>query len=297
MLLRQIRYFVTVVDCHSFTEAAMRCYISQSAISQQIQALEEGLGIQLLLREGRSFSVTPEGELFYKKGKILLEQAEALQEEMALLAKKAGQHIAIGLPADYAGLALYHAIDSFSEQHPDVELDLMHGSYDELQAALKDGTLDLAISERQNSAGGGKAKNKYLFQAQCFVEVPARTPLDKEKQLTEAVFNERPCVLLCKPNYRYLATERFRERFGGTAKYIFAGSLEEGRTKMFTGKGLLPLYAEKGGLRFRNEAFQNRALYIDGVQDTQDYFAYWRLNNASKHLPLLIKSLQEAFAE
>ena len=40
MLLRQMKYFAAVVDCNSFTEAAEQCYISQSAISQQIQALE-----------------------------------------------------------------------------------------------------------------------------------------------------------------------------------------------------------------------------------------------------------------
>ena len=40
MLMRQMRYFVAVVDCNSFTEAAEQCYISQSAISQQIQSLE-----------------------------------------------------------------------------------------------------------------------------------------------------------------------------------------------------------------------------------------------------------------
>lgn len=37
MLLKQMKYFITVVDCHSFTEAAEQCFISQSAISQQIK--------------------------------------------------------------------------------------------------------------------------------------------------------------------------------------------------------------------------------------------------------------------
>ena len=59
MLLRQMKYFVTVVDCSSFTEAAEQCYISQSAISQQIHSLEEELGVQLIHRENRRFDLTP----------------------------------------------------------------------------------------------------------------------------------------------------------------------------------------------------------------------------------------------
>lgn len=43
MLLKQIQYFITVVECNSFTEAAARSYISQSAVSQQIKALEDEL--------------------------------------------------------------------------------------------------------------------------------------------------------------------------------------------------------------------------------------------------------------
>ena len=54
LLLRQMRYFVAVADCRSFTEAAEQCYISQSAISQQIQALEQELGVALLCRQGRN---------------------------------------------------------------------------------------------------------------------------------------------------------------------------------------------------------------------------------------------------
>lgn len=53
MLLRQIKYFVTVVECNSFTQAAEKCFISQSAISQQIRALENDIGVELLQRENR----------------------------------------------------------------------------------------------------------------------------------------------------------------------------------------------------------------------------------------------------
>lgn len=76
MLLRQMRYFTTIVDCNSFTEAAEQCYISQSAISQQIQALEKELGVELIHRENRRFSLTPAGEYFYRQSKVLLDEVD-----------------------------------------------------------------------------------------------------------------------------------------------------------------------------------------------------------------------------
>lgn len=55
MMLRQLQYFHAVVRTGSFTEAAEECFISQSAISQQIKALENDLGVKLLIRRNRSF--------------------------------------------------------------------------------------------------------------------------------------------------------------------------------------------------------------------------------------------------
>ena len=63
-MIKQIRYFQAVVRCKSFTEAAAECCISQSAMSQQIQALEHALWVKLLNRENRKFSLTPAGEHF-----------------------------------------------------------------------------------------------------------------------------------------------------------------------------------------------------------------------------------------
>ena len=58
-MIRQIRYFQSVVRNNSFSEAAQECHISQSAISQQIQALERELGFNLLERKNRKFVLTP----------------------------------------------------------------------------------------------------------------------------------------------------------------------------------------------------------------------------------------------
>ena len=66
-MIRQLKYFQAVVRNNSFSEAAEECHISQSAISQQVQALERELGVDLLERKKRKFAITPTGEYVYKK--------------------------------------------------------------------------------------------------------------------------------------------------------------------------------------------------------------------------------------
>lgn len=63
-MLKQLKYFQSVVRLGSFSAAAEENFISQSAISQQVQSLERELGFALLVRKNRSFSLTPVGEYF-----------------------------------------------------------------------------------------------------------------------------------------------------------------------------------------------------------------------------------------
>ncbi len=63
-MFRQLRYFQSVVRHGSFSKAAEENYISQSAVSQQIQALEWELGFPLLERKNRSFTLTAAGGVF-----------------------------------------------------------------------------------------------------------------------------------------------------------------------------------------------------------------------------------------
>ena len=69
------------VSNNSFSEAAEECHISQSAISQQIQALERELGFDQLERKNRKFTLTPAGEYFYKKSLLLIADYERMCRE------------------------------------------------------------------------------------------------------------------------------------------------------------------------------------------------------------------------
>lgn len=114
MLLRQMRYFTAVVDCGSFTEAAEQCYISQSAISQQVQSLERELGMELIHRENRRFSVTPTGQYFYSHCKAILKQVDDLIQETKRLGNDRELQLRIGYLRCYSGMELYQAVAEFS---------------------------------------------------------------------------------------------------------------------------------------------------------------------------------------
>ena len=80
MFKQVIYYFMAVVEEGSFSKAAKKYYLSQSAISQQIKSLEKELGIRLFERNKRQFSLTPAGEYFYRHGKVILDEIEDLKE-------------------------------------------------------------------------------------------------------------------------------------------------------------------------------------------------------------------------
>jgi len=73
--LRQLKYFITTVECGSVAEASRKLYIAQPSISTAIKGLEESFGVLLLIRHhAQGVSLTPSGARFYRKAQELLRQ-------------------------------------------------------------------------------------------------------------------------------------------------------------------------------------------------------------------------------
>ena len=175
-MLKQLKYFQSVVRFNSFSAAAEENYISQSAISQQVQALERELGFPLLQRRNRTFTLTPAGAYFYQKSLILTADYEWICREAAKIAGGGEAALKIGYLRSYAGEKFHRALALFSEQEPDVVVSIEYGGHEELYAMLRSQQADLIFND-QRRAFSGEYVNLVLSACPSCIEVSDRSPL------------------------------------------------------------------------------------------------------------------------
>lgn len=90
MELTQLRYVLQLASTSNFSKAADRLYITQPALSQQINVLEEELGLKLFRRTTRKVTLTETGEEFVRGAREVLDRVEELQRTMALRRREVG---------------------------------------------------------------------------------------------------------------------------------------------------------------------------------------------------------------
>lgn len=151
MLLKQLNYFATVAELGSFTEAAYALGISQSAVSQQIKALEEDLSVQLIIRNNRTFTLTRAGEYLAVRARQLITETEALRRETVRISHSKKRVIRLGFLLSYRGSELYEAITRYAKMNPGVEFDIASGSHEEIYEMLKSGKIDFALSDQRRA--------------------------------------------------------------------------------------------------------------------------------------------------
>lgn len=142
--LRQLRHFVAVAGDGGISAAARRIGLSQPALSRQIKALEEDLGVVLLDRGARSFTLTPAAEILLTDARKLLEFCDGMTSRVRSAAS--GLPLRIGYSPSLAGDFLPFAIESFTQIHAGVRVSLHDASSLEMQQALLAGKLDLMVT-------------------------------------------------------------------------------------------------------------------------------------------------------
>jgi DNA-binding transcriptional LysR family regulator len=139
-----LRTFAFIAEEASFTRAAERVGRTQSAVSMQIQRLEQQLGQKLLLRgKGGSVQLTAHGTYLLDRARELLALNDSIWNNFQQPATRGV--VRLGTPDDYALRYLPTLLRRFADSHPTVEVDVLCAPSRELVPKLKDGTLDIAL--------------------------------------------------------------------------------------------------------------------------------------------------------
>ncbi|MGO1070360.1 LysR family transcriptional regulator [Lysobacter sp. CA199] len=122
--LNAMRIFHCVVDARSFTSAAERLGTTHSTVSRQLAQLERELGVQLLKRNTRHFTLTAAGELYYAACADVLKRVEAAGRAIAGEQEKVAGLLRASVPLAIGTLELADWLPAFQKRYPDLQLDL-----------------------------------------------------------------------------------------------------------------------------------------------------------------------------
>ena len=294
-MLKQLKYFQSVVRLGSFSEAAEENFISQSAISQQVQALERELGFPLLERRNRSFTLTPAGEYFYPKSLILTADYERICSEAAKIAHGDQASLKIGYLRCYTGGEFHRALELFSEKHPDVDVSVAYGNHEELYAMLRSEEVDLVLND-QRRAFSDEYVNLLLTTCESYVEVSARSPLAQMERISPPELKNIPCILVASETQRGAEQEYYHDVVGFHGEFLYAENLEEARLMVIGRKGFLPVEGT-GQSAPAGTSIVRLSLVRGGEPILRNYCAFWKKDNSGCYVEEFAQLLKEQFAE
>ena len=145
MDLRSLKYFTVVAQELNITRAAEKLNMSQPPLSNQLKALEEELGVTLLIRGKRHLQLTEAGNLLLRRANQILELADKTRQELADLKDGLSGTISIGIVEGRAPFLVSRWISGFREEFPRIQYSLWNGSSDDVLDRLYRGLVDIAV--------------------------------------------------------------------------------------------------------------------------------------------------------
>ncbi len=172
--LRQMEYFVTVVEADSFTRAAEQLHVTQPALSHQIKALERHVGGPLLERLPRGVRLTAMGRAFLPHAEFAVRSAAQAERAARAAAGAEGGEIHVAAVHSVAAGLLPPAFARWRRDHPGVQLVLHEYARDaDLDDAMERGVADLAVGH----GGDGAAARAVIGEEEVVVVLPPGDPL------------------------------------------------------------------------------------------------------------------------
>ncbi len=194
--LKQLKYFVTVVEEDSIVEAARRLHISQPSISVGIRNLEDTFKQQLFIRHhAQGVSLTPSGRRVYERARELLRLSQELENNSRAEHEVVNGTIAVGCFESVAPLYMPKLVAGFKQVYPGITVQLYDGEQHELMLGLHRGRFDVAFMY-DLELGNSIVKEALNAPHKPYALLPAAHPLARQSSVTLRELSQEPMILL-----------------------------------------------------------------------------------------------------
>ncbi|MER9402363.1 LysR family transcriptional regulator [Mesorhizobium sp. M0615] len=176
MDIRQLKYFVGVVEAGSFTKAAALLHVAQSALSLHVRQLEESFGTQLLVRDRTGISVTASGTRLLERARTILREIRLTEMELTNTVASPSGEVTIGIPSGAARVLSGPLLESVRNELPRISLKMIEGMTGPLEEWMAAGRFNLAVLYRTAESVGRMivlAREEF-----CLVVPPGEPPFE-----------------------------------------------------------------------------------------------------------------------
>lgn len=204
--LRQLRAFIVVYECGSFSAAAEVLSITQGALSHLLNELERQLGFRVLERTTRKLGLTQEGRKYLKQARKVLAEVHKLNQLAEELLQGSRSRFVLGSTAALIASALPVQLQRYSETWPDFQIELKDYQPDELVDAVAEGKVDLGIGPiRQDLTSSVRVEK--LFSSPLMVVTARDHPLARRPAVSWKELRDQTLVLQSQRALRHLERE------------------------------------------------------------------------------------------
>ncbi|MPS30239.1 LysR substrate-binding domain-containing protein [Pigmentiphaga sp.] len=199
MDIKQLEYFVQVVDAGSFTRAAMVLEMTQPSLSRQIRLLEVELHEHLLYRNGRGVEPTEAGRRLLEHARVVLDRLATARQEIHELKAVPRGKIVVGFPPRIAHLLAPSLVRGFRERLPGAALTVTEGLSVSLREWLHEGRVDVALL--YDPAPGETLDYEPVFKEELMLVGSVPGPGERlPESLPVDALADYPLILPCEPN-------------------------------------------------------------------------------------------------
>jgi DNA-binding transcriptional LysR family regulator len=288
MNLQQIRYFLELARELHFWKTSEKMFITQSALSRHIIALEEELGFKLFERNKRSVKLTPAGKFLSEEWENLIVEIDSVHRHAKQIAAGETGEIKIGHPGSITHSVLPDLLNGFVRKYPDLHVELIELITLSLEQALLNYQIDIGF-KRDPAENKGLESKKILTEHLSLV-VAENHPL-REKRLDDLSFVRNERFILPSLNSKHPYAELLRRVFkqhGFTPRIYFESEF---------GSTILGLVANGLGISLMPSSYRHQTpkgvRFIETSHETSLYVV-WRKSDVNRVLHNFLKIVESS---